>query len=62
MNPEGQARPETDAELIERLKIFYSVDTLEQLVLTQDKQIERLQERLQTGLPSFSAVNRLREG
>ena len=34
------------AEQIERLKGFYNAPTLEGLVLTQAKQIERLQERL----------------
>lgn len=47
-------------ELIEHLKRFYSVDTLEALIVAQDRHIERLQARLPP--PKDTQPGRVREG
>lgn len=43
MNAEGAAPPESDADLIARLMRFYSVETLEQLAIAQNRHVEKLQ-------------------
>lgn len=62
MNAEGSRVPETDAEIIARLMRFYSAETLEQLVLSQNKHVEKLQVYGAPHLGSEKAVHHVREG
>lgn len=62
MNAEGSCPPETDAELVARLMRFYSVETLEQLVLAQNRHVEKLQTYGTPHLGSDIAVRVVREG
>lgn len=55
---------QTREELIETLKRFYSVDTIEEVVVIQSERIERLQQKLERFSPLRyePAVTKVREG
>tara|TARA_R110002072_G_scaffold21764_5_gene76790 strand:+ start:286 stop:486 length:201 start_codon:yes stop_codon:yes gene_type:complete len=42
---ENSAPEETNEEMVERLKRFYSVDTIEEILIAQSKHVEKLQGR-----------------
>lgn len=61
----GDAPPETDEQLAERLMRFYNVESLHALIREQNRHVEKLQT---TGYPGLGfsvgerALNRVREG
>lgn len=61
---ENSAPEETNEEMVERLKRFYAVDTIEEILIAQSKHVDKLIEKNRKGLPAFGdgKPNRLREG
>lgn len=55
-------KPESDSELIARLMRFYSVDSLTQLILAQNRHVEKLQAQLPRLGLDREANPRIREG
>ena len=63
---ENSAPEETNEEIVERLKRFYSVDTVEEILIAQSKHVEKLQEKIRpigfAGECQGGKPNRHREG